>query len=414
MIRQQPPMQVFRSGVGLLAGILLSGHIPAHAGLGNVDDPKPVPNDPRVIRDLIQRLGDDSYQARETAHRRLATVGGGALELLREAARNSPDAEVRRRADRLARDIQKALLREVRRCEKHVPGVFPWATRVVVCPRGRQAVSAGCDGLRCWDLATGKQAIFFGAINAGGYWSLALSADGKRVIAGGSDRVVRVFDVETGKPIQQFLGHQGEVWGAVLSPDGARAVTGGWDRTLCVWDVRTGKRLASFPHVPDSVRCLALSPNGRWLAAGHFAQANGPGTVRLWDVATGKELRAFRGHTLEVTSVVFSQDGTRLLTSSFDKTVRLWDVARGEECQRFVGHTGRVEGAAFTSDERRIVSCGDQTDSTLRVWEVVSGKLLLQSEPVGEGFLGLAPLPDAHQCVTASKDGVVRLWRWTY
>jgi WD40 repeat protein len=382
-------MRAFLSGFGFLAGVLLSGHL-LNAGPATAKDLKPGPNDPRTIRDLIKRLGGDSYQAREAAHKRLAAFGGDALEPLREAALKSADPEVRRRAERLVREIQKTLLFEERRCGRHVSGAFPWATRVAVSPDGRLAVSGGCDGLRSWDLATGRPLRFFGPIKVGGYWALALSADGKRVIAGGSDRVVRVFDVGTGKAVQEFFGHEDQAW-----------------------DVRTGKQTSTYAGVADGVRCLALSPNGRWLAAGHFAVANGPGTVRLWEVATGKEVRAFAGHTLEVTGVAFSRDGKQLLTSSFDRTVRLWDVARGKECQRFVGHTGRVEAAAFTADEKRLLSCGDQTDPTLRVWEVASGKLLLQSEPVGEGFLGLAALPDGHHCVTASKDGVVRLWRWT-
>jgi WD40 repeat protein len=408
----------FLLGASALTGVLVSGNCPAHAwqteNAATSGKPKPVTTNPEIIRDLIEKIGDDSFDIREAAHKRLEAIGGDALELLRDATLKSTDAEVRKRAGQLARSIEKTLLFEVRRFERHVRGVFPlpWATRVVVTPDGRKAVSSGCDGLRSWDLATGKQDLFFGEIKQGGYWALGLSVDGKQVIAGGSDKIVRLLDLQTGKQIQQFIGHKAEVWGAALSPDGKRAVTGALDQLLCIWNVESGKQIAAFAGVRDNVRCLALSADGQLLAVGHTAKANEPGTVRLWDVPAGKEVRVFAGHTLEVSSVGFSPDGKYLLTSSFDKTLRLWDVASGEERKRFVGHTSRVEYAAFTPDGKRIVSCGDQDNPTVRLWEVASGKQLFESESVDAGFLSVAVLPDGRQCVTAGKDGIVRLWRW--
>jgi WD40 repeat protein len=110
--------------------------------------------------------------------------------------------------------------------------------------------------------------------------------------------------------------------------------------------------------------------------------------------------------------VAFSPDGKMLLSSSFDRTVRLCDVDSGRQLKYLTGHTHRVEYAAFSPDGRRIVSCGNQNNPTLRVWDVASGKQLHESEEVAGGFLGVAVRPNGCQCVTAGRDGVVRLWRW--
>src|SRR5262245_19944491 len=53
-----------------------------------------------------------------------------------------------------------------------------------------------------------------------------------------------------------------------------------------------------------------VSPDGQRLAAGGSDHM-----VRVWDAATGKELLALKGHTKEVTSVVFSADGKRLASA---------------------------------------------------------------------------------------------------
>lgn len=70
-------------------------------------------------------------------------------------------------------------------------------------------------------------------------------------------------------------------------------------------------------------KSTAYSPDGK-----HIVTCGGAGAF-LWDVETGEVVREFIGHTSPVNSVVFSSDGTRVLTGSSDGTVRLWDVSTG-------------------------------------------------------------------------------------
>ena len=71
-----------------------------------------------------------------------------------------------------------------------------------------------------------------------------------------------------------------------------------------------------------------------------------------------------------------------------------------------------AEGAAFTSDGKRIVSCGNIFNPTLRVWDVETGTQLYESAIVADGFFAVATLPNSRQCVSAGRDGIVRLWQW--
>ena len=47
-------------------------------------------------------------------------------------------------------------------------------------------------------------------------------------------------------------------------------------------------------------------------------------TARLWDITNGQLVRVFSGHTSGLTSVAFTPDGRRIVTTSLDKTVRTW------------------------------------------------------------------------------------------
>jgi WD40 repeat protein len=109
-----------------------------------------------------------------------------------------------------------------------------------------------------------------------------------------------------------------------------------------------------------------------------------------------------------VLSIVWSQDGSKLLTGSYDNSARLWQVENGES-QEFRGHDWWVWSARFSSDEKRIVT-GSQDGSAI-VWDVETGAA---SAP----FLGhTGPVyaaefsPEGEFVATASYDKRVLLWR---
>src|SRR5215472_976752 len=76
------------------------------------DRGKPAPPDPKEVRDLIGRLGDDDFETREKASERLRQLGEAVVPALREAT-GSPDPEVRSRAADLI--FQAGLARELTR-----------------------------------------------------------------------------------------------------------------------------------------------------------------------------------------------------------------------------------------------------------------------------------------------------------
>ena len=388
----------------------------APGGKENKPEKTKAPADAEDIDKWIAQLGAESFKEREEAIRRLIVIGPSALGPLRRIADDKrADPDVRLRAARAAFAIATVKIEMVRRLGEHsgVPNNpnYRWVARVAISPDGKHAVTAGMDALRYWDLANKRQIRVCGE-NKQGYWAVSFSPDGRHIVAGARNRSACLFDVNTGKLLHEMRGHAQEIWGAVFTADGKHALTGSWDHTIRVWDTATGKPIRTFNGIRDSVRCLALSPDGKLLAAGHFAVANGPGIVRLWDVEKGTEVRSMKGHELEITSISFSSDGKSLLTSSFDKTIRLWRVADGKEEKCLKGHTGRIECAVFLPDGRRVVSCAAESDPTMRLWDVQSGKQLGQTENVEEGFLGVAALPDGQHALTTGKDGSVRLWRW--
>jgi WD40 repeat protein len=66
-----------------------------------------------------------------------------------------------------------------------------------------------------------------------------------------------------------------------------------------------------------------------------------------------------------VSSVAFSPDGKQVVSGSYDSTVRLWDAVTGVSLQTLEGHSDYVNSVAFSPDGQQLASRSD--DKTVRL-----------------------------------------------
>ena len=79
-----------------------------------------------------------------------------------------------------------------------------------------------------------------------------------------TDRVIRLYDVESGSEVKCLRGHTDHVVVASFSPDSRRVLTASSDKTARLWDVSTGKQLPEFLVTSSSSFDAAeFSPDGR-------------------------------------------------------------------------------------------------------------------------------------------------------
>jgi WD40 repeat protein len=236
--------------------------------------------------------------------------------------------------------------------------------------------------------------------------TLALSADGLRIVTGSRNGTVRLWDGATGNPLGEPLtGHADYVNSVAFSQDGKYVVSASRDHTLRLWNASTGDPVGQPIKNDSAVSSVAFSPDGKRIVSGGL-----DGNLRLWDTASGNPIdEPLKGHTDAVYSVAFSPDGRRIVSGSSDKTLRLWDGASGNLIgEPLAGHTDVVYSVAFSPDGRRIVS--GSYDKTLRLWDAASGN------PVGEpmihrkAVLSAAFSPDGRSIVSGGEDNFVRLW----
>lgn len=132
----------------------------------------------------------------------------------------------------------------------HVP------TSVAVSPDGQHIVSAGKTKIKVWRLNRLEDAspwggwhvrtIIFESENQGfRFRSLAISPEGSHIVAGSSDRTVKlsVWDLASGVFVRTLSGHTREVSSVAVSADGRHIVSGSTDCTIKIWD-----RYQRLPH----------------------------------------------------------------------------------------------------------------------------------------------------------------------
>src|SRR5262249_53449307 len=150
-----------------------------------------------------------------------------------------------------------------------------------------------------------------------------------------------------------------------------------------VWDAATGKEELTLRGHTDAVTGVVFTPDGSRLVSG-----SRDGTVRVW-APTTQEARTLRAGP-DVTSVAFSPDGRRVAAGGAARAVKVWDAGTGKEGLSLAGHTERVECVCFSPDGRRLASGG--RDRTVRLWDLAGGReALLCQEPAFVDRVAFSP-----------------------
>ena len=160
--------------------------------------------------------------------------------------------------------------------------------------------------------------------------AVVVSRDGKRIVTGGDDRIVRVWDAESGRLLRELAGHTSAVIRLSVAENPRKFVSTSQKETI-EWDGESGEsrnipQATSTPPAgaaqSEAAQSGAMSPDGSRRATGGEAG----GGVKLWSTATGEEVHTLRGHTGVVTSLAFSPDGVRLVTADSQGFMRIWEA----------------------------------------------------------------------------------------
>ena len=270
--------------------------------------------------------------------------------------------------------------------------------------------------------------------------------DGQQIISAGRDGKIRIWEVATGKELGPALSHDGPVLDLALSSDGKTLYAADWANKIKVWDWGNRRQLFELDEHKVSVRTLSISKNGI------LVSSDSGSNVIVWDaMAPSKEpqviLRRKLGRCVDISAdgtmlvscsfdsespvivlfdleesqlteiearsnanrVMFSPDGSRILSTNVDHSVSMWDL-QGNEQFLAKGHRpiSFVAGHDFSPDGTVVATGGD--DSAVMIWDAKNGAEIRTLLGHVSHVRAVAFSPDGKRLASAAHDMTVRLW----
>uniref|UniRef100_A0A2K6GIS5 WD repeat domain 88 n=1 Tax=Propithecus coquereli TaxID=379532 RepID=A0A2K6GIS5_PROCO len=202
----------------------------------------------------------------------------------------------------------------------------------------------------------------------------SITADSRRIVAASYDKMLRAWDLETGKLLWQ-VEHDSFIVSCKFSPDG-RYVVSGLDvgHAICVMDAENTATISLVKgHHRKSITACCFDPDSQKVASVSLDRC-----IKIWDITSQATLFTIaKAHSSAISNCCFTFSGHFLCTSSWDKTLKIWNVHTGEfrhhgACVTLMqGHEGSVSSCCFARDSSFLISGG--FDKTVAVWDVAEG-----------------------------------------
>ena len=296
--------------------------------------------------------------------------------------------------------------------------------------------------------------------------ALTVTPDSKKTISSSNDTSILIWDNSSGKISRRLPGHSGPVIALTGSLDNKKIVSGSLYNDIKVWDLNSGEELRYLTNGTFAINALRVTPDNTRI----ISESNGGRIIKVWDLNSGEELYDLKEHTAELIGSVITPDGTKLISGSHKELI-VWDIITGKkislinygntfrifltsdgtklisqefenikvwdtnnwtllkniqahtdfwppdkstssQIKRMInqlqGHVTRITTCTITSDGKKIIS--SSSDNVIRIWDIVTGKLLGDLTGHDDQVTTLTVTPDNNNLVSSSRDNTVKLW----
>lgn len=198
--------------------------------------------------------------------------------------------------------------------------------------------------------------------------SLTFSRDGSHITSISEDKTIRVWHVATGRRKHTFKTNSKDLHRISFSPNGETLASASLDGIIHQWDLNTGKHKNTIVgHGRGFASKNIVFSEDRIIATTIYGKKN----IILYDLNTQEVQTILAGHKKQVYSLSFSLDGKTLASGGLDKTIRIWTVDTGEHAKTLRGHSDQVSHILFKDDET-LTSYGN--DKMVRLWDIKKGR----------------------------------------
>ena len=253
-------------------------------------------------------------------------------------------------------------------------------------------------------------------VHEGGLTAFAFTPNGRILLTGGNDAIIRLWDVGAERCIYTLTEHRSAISAIAVSPDSQTLASSSWDQTIRLWQLETGAQNLVLSSRQPEVTALAIaaidSPTdvlGRASTSIYrLASAGRNRVLNLWRLDTGAHCAEFRDHQAAIEVMAVSRDQPILASGDASGAVYIWHVGTQERLRALSRHDASVNAIAISTSHEMIAT--GSADTTVRLRQLNTGgnlhKLTGHLFPVS----AIAVSPDGDYLAAGSYDGVVKLW----
>ncbi|XP_026870953.2 U3 small nucleolar RNA-associated protein 15 homolog [Electrophorus electricus] len=223
-------------------------------------------------------------------------------------------------------------------------------------------------------------------------------SDGKLLVAGSEEGIIRLFDISGRVALRQFAGHSKAVHVASFLSDGFRVVSGSDDLSCRMWDVASSTELSSYTEHTDYIRAAAISR----LNPDLFITGSYDHTVKVFDARLGGSVMTLQhGHPVESVLLYPSE---ALLVSTGGRYVKVWDLLKGgQQLVSLKNHHKTVTCACLSTTDNRLLT--GSLDRHVKVYN--SSYKVVHSFDYAASILSLAVAPEDEVVAVGMTNGVL-------
>lgn len=239
----------------------------------------------------------------------------------------------------------------------------------------------------------------------------SVSPDGNTIAASTVDGYIQLWDANNKRLQYSLRGRNASIESVTFSANGKFLVTGNKNGQVSVWNRPDNRRVFSIKAHKKGTALVAISPNGKFLvtASDKFS------VIKLWDVEKNKLYHKFIGHHSEITAVLFSPKGDRVISSSLDGSVKIWNPLTKSLAQTFFApEKTRGFMSVSISPDSRYLAAGLKTyvgeKNGIEVWDLTSNKYIKSLEGHEASVTSISFNRNSNQLVSGASDGSIGVW----
>jgi len=266
-------------------------------------------------------------------------------------------------------------------------------------------ITVGSDKkINFWNVKTGKEikSISFSIPEVLG---ARISPD-KSTVAVYDSSDIRLVSTISGETLYSLKGNKNLILSADYSPDGKCIASSYDDKTICIWWTANGELRHKF-KASSIVHSLVFTPDGSKLITGGSS-----GRIDYYDVATGKFIKKLgEHHSSKVTNITLRYGGNFLITTTESRELVQWSSFGKKTVMNSSDTRYGVTSFAFTTDGKYL-ACGC-TDNKIRLWNMMTLTLSRTYPAHASNIRAISFSEDGKLVASGSDDGMLIIWERT-